>query len=160
MCFRSKISFWNFNISELCEIWNGLSSSPGFWDVTLKQNRSLSYGPMSCSGGPNATSGSWKAPMFDSTLITHKRHSVTFYYIPCLLIQPIIKVFFFLFCFHSYNHWRDSFSGICLLGPVHQARNWILAGTFRFSLYICVKLVDVENYSFDSVCVPTESVKC
>lgn len=110
---------------------------------------------------PNARPGSRKTPMFDdSTLIAHKQHSVTLCYIYYLLIQPIIKVIFFLFCFHSYNHRRDSFSGICLLGPVHQARNWILAGTFRFSLYICVKLVDVENCSFDSLCVPTESVKC
>lgn len=75
-------------------------------------------------------------------------------YIGRLIIHPIIT-FFFLFCFHSYNHWRDRFSGVCLLCPVYQARCWILIGrkTFRFSLYICVKFVEVavENCSFDSV---------
>lgn len=45
---------------------------------------------------------------------------------------------FFLLVFHSYNHRRDCFPGVCLVCPVHQARSWIIIGgkTFRFSVYI------------------------
>lgn len=46
----------------------------------------------------------------------------------------------FLLCFYSNNHRRDCFSGICFLGPVHQARNGVVnwMRTSGFTLYICV----------------------